>query len=43
MLFNIRNFFHNTTNQYLKIVNDNGRFGIENSNKNEFVIPMEYK
>lgn len=42
MLFNIRNFFYNTTHQYLKIVSENGRFGIKNTDKNEFVIPMEY-
>lgn len=42
MLFNIRNLFYNTTNKYLKIVSDNGRFGIKNTDKDKFVIPMEY-
>lgn len=42
MLFNIRNLFYNTTNKYLKIVSENGRFGIKNTDKDKFVIPMEY-
>lgn len=42
MLFNIRKVFYDNTHQYLKIVNNSGRFGIENTDKDEIVIPLEY-
>ena len=42
MLYNIRNIFYDNSHQYLKIINGNDRFGIKNTDKDEFVIPLDY-
>ena len=43
MLFTVRSIFESTTSEYLKIVLEDGKYGVTDCRDNSYIIPLEYE